>query len=168
MKKGALRIKPASCCGTPAIATSVMDCAGRAQRRRRFRAGKARLSQRKSWRVRKRRGASLTAAVQDALGRMGVPVMVGRAVVVMQDAFVSEGCSQGTVSPPFIGARTVPVRSAPSKQKSQEFPIPSGWRRAANRDGSRSATYANNFFTNSPCTSVSRKSRPWKRYVSFV
>ena len=29
-------------------------------------------------------------------------------------------------------------------------------------------SYANSSFTTSPCTSVSRKSRPWKRYVSFV
>jgi len=28
--------------------------------------------------------------------------------------------------------------------------------------------YANSFSTTSPCTSVSRKSRPWKRYVNFV
>ena len=30
------------------------------------------------------------------------------------------------------------------------------------------AVYPNSFLTTSPCTSVSRKSRPWKRYVSFV
>jgi hypothetical protein len=29
-------------------------------------------------------------------------------------------------------------------------------------------SYANSSFTTSPLTSVSRKSRPWKRYVSFV
>jgi hypothetical protein len=28
--------------------------------------------------------------------------------------------------------------------------------------------YANNLLTNSPCTSVRRKSRPWKRKVSFL
>src|SRR6185369_11922384 len=52
-------------------ACDVMDCAGRAQRRRRFRTGGALKLQRLSLRVGKRCRASLATALQDAVGFSG-------------------------------------------------------------------------------------------------